>query len=188
MQAPETSRRVTLLLREWGDGDGSAVERLLPLVYDELRRIAQGYMRSERRGHTLQTTALVHEACIRLIDADVPWQDRGHFYVVAARAMRRILVDHARARKSDKRGGGAPHVELQADDLVSDPRELDVVLLSSTLDRLAELDPRKARIVDLHYFAGLGYRDIGLALDVSERTVTREIRTARAWLRSELAG
>ncbi len=185
MSDPPT-RIVTGLLRDWRGGDDSALERLMPLVYDELRRLARRHMAGERRDHTLQPTALVHEAFGRLIDADIPWNDRVHFFAVAATTMRRILVEHARKANRAKRGGGADRVTLEDDAAVEQPRAIQIVALDRALDRLAEFDERKARIVELHYFGGMTYEEGAAALDVSAATFHRELRLARAWLQREL--
>ncbi|MEX2468043.1 MAG: sigma-70 family RNA polymerase sigma factor [Gemmatimonadota bacterium] len=179
---------VTELLRAWHQGDDDAVDRLLPLVYGELHRLAHSAMRGESQGHTLQTTALVHEAYVRLVDADLEWEGSGHFLRVAARAMRRVLVDHARARKAQKRGGGAPILALDTlEQVVASTSPPDEVLaLDDALDRLFALDERKGRIVELCYFGGLTYDEIADTLEVSPATVHRDLRLARAWLYNEL--
>ncbi len=184
----DASPDVTQLLRAWQDGDGDAVDRILPLVYDELHRIAHGAMRQESPGHTLQTTALVHEAYVRLVSTDLEWESSGHFLRVAARAMRRILVDHARARKTAKRGGGAPVLVLDSLESVvaAESRADDVLALDDALERLFALDERKGRIVELCYFGGLTYDEIADTLGISPATVHRDLRMARAWLYSEL--
>lgn len=176
----------TILLHAWRGGEATALDRLLPLVYDELARIARGALRSERDDHTLQTRALVHEAYIRLIDADVSWQDKAHFMAVAARTMRRVLVDHARSRRRQKRGGGAVKVELEDIAAVVAAPSLDVLDLHDVLERLAAFDARKASIVELHFFGGLSYDETAEAVGVSAATVDRELRMAKAWLRHEL--
>lgn len=181
---------ITALLRDWRDGDRQALEKLTPLVYDELRRIAAGYLRAERCGHTLQSTALVHEAYVRLVDADVGWQDRAHFFALAARTMRRILVDHAEARRSAKRGGGAVRVTLH-DEILPDGATdagTDLLALDAALAKLETLDPRHASIVELHYFGGLTYAEMSETLGLSTSTLDRDLRLAKAWLASELAG
>ena len=177
---------VTALLRAWSDGDREALDRLLPVVYRELHRQAERYMRAQSPGHTLQTTALVHEAYMRLAIRDNPqWNGRAHFFGVAAKAMRSILVDHARARGAAKRGGGANMVTLSnLED--TDGRELDVLDLNDALERLSGLDPRKGSLVELRYFAGLSIEDAAESLGVSPATAKREWRLARAWLRREL--
>lgn len=176
----------TILLQQWRNGEASALDRLLPLVYDELARIARGALRSERVDHTLQTHALVSEAYMRLIGADVSWQDKAHFMAVAARTMRRVLVDHARSRRRQKRGGGAVKVELEDVAAVISGPSVDVLDLHDVLERLAAFDPRKASIVELHFFGGLSYDETAEAVGVSPATVDRELRMAKAWLRHEL--
>jgi RNA polymerase sigma factor (TIGR02999 family) len=186
-EAPDPSR-VTRLLHDWKEGDGAAFDALLPLVYDELRRLASRTLRGEAAGHTLRTTALVHEAYVRLVGSEVEWEGSGHFMRVAARAMRRVLVDHARARKSQKRGGGAPAVALDALSglLPGASRPDDVIELDDALERLLTLEERKGRAVELHYFGGLSYEEVAEALEVSTATVHRDLRMARAWLYKEL--
>ena len=180
------STEVSRLLRDAHDGDESALARLMPLVYDELHRLARRSLRSERTGHTLQTTALIHEAYLRLVGADVRWEGRVHFFAVAATIMRRILVDHARGRGRDKRGGGV--VPARLDDVVvaqSQPDE-QLLALDAALERLSSFDARKARVIELHYFGGLTYDETAQALGVSAATVDRELRLAKAWLYREL--
>jgi len=177
----------TILLHAWRGGEATALDRLLPLVYDELARIARGALRSERADHTLQTKALVHEAYIRLIDADVSWQDKAHFMAVAARTMRRVLVDHARSRRRQKRGGGAVKVELEDVAATIAAPSVDVLDLHDVLERLAAFDPRQASIVELHFFGGLNYDETAEAVGVSAATVDRDLRNAKAWMRHELS-
>jgi RNA polymerase sigma factor (TIGR02999 family) len=177
---------VSQLLLAWRRGDATALERLLPLVYDELHGLARRQMRGERPEHTLQTTALIHEAYLRLCGADVAWEGHVHFLAVAAQTMRRILVDHARARARDKRGGGAPAVPLNESLAASPARTPDVVELDEAIARLSALDERKARAVELHYFGGLTYDETAAALGVSAATIDRELRLAKAWLYQEL--
>jgi len=181
---------VTALLRAWSEGDRDALDRLLPAVYQELHRQAERYMRAQPPGHTLQTTALVHEAYLRLVSREgAEWNGRAHFFGVAAKAMRSILVDHARARGRAKRGGGAAPVTLtEIEDSGGGGRALDVIELDDALARLAELDPRKGSLVELRYFAGLGIEEAAETLGVSPATAKREWRLARAWLQRELGG
>jgi RNA polymerase sigma factor (TIGR02999 family) len=177
---------VTTLLHSWRRGDQAAFERLMPLVYDELRRRARHYLRGERPNHTLRPTALVNEAYLRLVKLDrVDWRDRTHFFVVAARQMRRLLVDSARARGYQKRGGGAVRVTFD-DALARTQRGPDLVALDDALALLAEKDERKARVVELRFFGGLTNREIAAALGVSEDTITRDWQMAKLWLRREL--
>jgi RNA polymerase sigma-70 factor (ECF subfamily) len=180
---------VTALLLAWGRGDDSALERLMPLVHDELRRLARRLMRDERPGHTLQTAALVNEAYLRLVDASrVRWQDRAHFFALCARLMRRILVDHARSRNYQKRGGGLRHVSLHDDLVGPGERATDLVALDDALETLARSDPRKSRVVELRFFAGLSVEETAEALDVSPETVMRDWKFAKVWLLRELRG
>lgn len=179
---------ITALLVRWRGGDEAAFERLMPLVYDELRRLAERHMRAERPDHTLQATALVHEAYVRLIGIEADWQDRAHFLSLAARLMRRVLVDHAKAAHRQKRGGGAKKLSLDDVALVSPQPSSDLLDLDDALNRLAEIDERKARAVELHYFAGLTYDETAEVLGVSPATVDRDLRMARAWLYAEVRG
>jgi RNA polymerase sigma factor (TIGR02999 family) len=181
-----TAHTVTLLLRRCGAGDGAALAQVVPLVYEELLRLARRHMGGERPGHTLQPTALVHEAYARLVDADLDLRDRVHFFAVASTAMRRILVDHARARSSLKRGGGALRMTLD-DDQPGTAHDSDLVELDEALGRLAATDQRKARTVELHYFGGLSYDEIAGVLGVSAATVDRDLRFAKAWLKGQLS-
>jgi len=179
---------VSQLLRAWSDGDQSALERLTPIVYAELRRLAHRYMRGERSGHSLQTTALVNEAYIRLVDYKrMQWQDRAHFFAVSAQLMRRILVEHAR-RRNLKRGGGVLHVSLDETAVVAGSRAADLVALDDALNALARLDPRKVQVVEMRFFGGLSVEETAEVLKVSSVTVRRDLRTARAWLYRELTG
>ncbi len=174
---------VTQLLRAWSEGDQAALEQLMPLVYDELRRLAQRHMRRERSGHTLQTTALIHEAYLRLIDQkEALWQNRAHFFAVAATLMRRILVDHARARHYQKRGGGAQQVTFDEALEVSDERAAEVIALDEALTALAEFDERKSRMVELRFFGGLSIEETAEVLGVSPGTVMRDWTLAKTWL------
>lgn len=178
---------VTLLLREWSEGDAGALERLIPLVYNELQRLARAHLRDERAGHTLQPTALVHEAYLRLVDQRrVNWQNRGHFFSVAAQMMRRILVDHARARLTKKRGHGVRTIGLDEAIPVSTEADAALVSLDDALAGLKDLDPRQCRVVELRYFAGLTLEETAEALAVSTATVKREWTLAKAWLRREM--
>ena len=181
---------VTQMLRAWRAGDASAGERLLPVVYAELHRRAAAAMRREDAGHTLQATALVHEAYMKLVDQrQADWQNRSQFYGIAAQLMRRILIDHAREHLAQKRGGGAKQVTLSGVEVPADSDDaIQILALHDALERLATLDERQARIVELRYFAGLGVEEAAEALEISPATVKREWATARAWLKRELAG
>ncbi|MBI3424993.1 MAG: sigma-70 family RNA polymerase sigma factor [Acidobacteria bacterium] len=183
-----STEEITRLLLAWSDGDQEALAKLTPLVQQELRRLAERYMRREREGHTLQTTALVNEAYVRLIDAQqVRWQNRAHFFAVSAQVMRHILVDFARARGYHKRGGALPHVALdEALDVTAD-RGAELVALDDALTTLAALDPRQCHVVELRYFGGLSYEEIAEVLKVSVGTVRRDWSLARAWLFRELS-
>jgi RNA polymerase sigma factor (TIGR02999 family) len=179
---------VSGLLRAWGDGDLDALNRLTPIVYDELRRLAKHYMRGERAGHSLQATALVNEAYMRLVDyKGMKWQNRAHFFAVSAQLMRRILVDHAR-RRNLKRGGGMQHVSLNETAIVGAEQTADLVALNDALDALARLDPRKVQVVEMRFFGGLGVDETAEVLQVSSVTVMRDWSTAKAWLYRELTG
>ncbi len=183
--AMSDTHEVTLLLAEWAKGNQNALDDLTPLVYRELRQLAASYLRKERQGHTLQPTALVHEAYVRLVDQTNPsWQNRSHFYGVAARLMRQILVDHARRKQAGKRGG----LKVPLDEVVSSQQERsrDLVALDSGLNALEKLDPRKCKAVELRYFGGLSMDEIAQALDVSPVTVRRDLRMAEAWLHREM--
>jgi len=179
---------VTQLLLAWSDGDPAALDKLIPLVYEELHRLAQGYLHREAPGHTLQTTALVNEAYLRLIDwKSMRWQNRAHFFGVSAQLMRRILVDFARSRHYAKRGGGGHRVSLDEAAVVSAERDADFLALDEALARLAAIDPRKSQVVELRFFEGLSVEEIAEVLKVSPRTVMREWSLARAWLYRELS-
>ena len=182
-----SSRDITALLGGWALGDPSALNQLLPLVYGELRRIAARQLRGERTGHTLQPTALVHEAYLRLVDQrHVDWRNRAHFFGAAAQVMRRILVDHARRHKAGKRGDGVPCVSMAEAIDVAASSEIPVLALDSALDRLEEVDPGLARLVELRVFSGLTIEESAEVLKVSASTAKREWRTAKAWLKREL--
>ena len=182
------SDQVGELLRAWSDGDASALERLTPIVYKELHRLARRYMRGERAGHSLQTTALVNEAYLRLVCYDrMQWQNRSHFFAVSAQLMRRILVDHAR-RHNLKRGGGVPHVSLDEAAVVGGNRAADLVALDDAMNTLARFDRRKAQVVEMRFFGGLSVEETADVLKVSAATVMRDWNTAKAWLYRELAG
>lgn len=183
----DEDKSITQLLIRWRSGDGSALGELTPLVYDQLRRLADRYMRGEHAGHTLQATALVHEAYVRMVDMEVSWEDRAHFFALSARMMRRILVDHAKTLRRAKRGGGAIKVSLDESLLVDSDSVSGLVDLDDALTGLAAFDERKARIVELQYFGGLTYDETAEALGVSAATVDRELRLAKAWLYRELS-
>jgi len=178
---------VTQLLIDWSQGEAKALAELTPLVYDELRRLASRYMSHERPNHTLQTTALVHEAYLRLVDQNrVHWQNRAHFFGIAAQMMRRILVDHARSHRYAKRGGGAPVVSIDDVAVMSKERAAELVELDEALASLAAVDPRKARVVEMRFFAGLTEEEIAEVLHVAPNTVQRDWTMAKAWLRREM--
>jgi RNA polymerase sigma factor (TIGR02999 family) len=179
---------ISTLLRAWSDGNGSALETLTPIVYDELHRLARHYMRGERPDHSLQSTELVNEAYMRLVDYKrMHWQDRAHFFAVSAQLMRRILVEHAR-RHNPKRGDGVEHISLEAVASVDASRNPDLVALDDAMNALAQLDPRKARVVEMRFFGGLTVDEIAEVLKVAPVTVMRDWSTARAWLYRELTG
>ena len=179
---------ISTLLHAWSGGNGSALETLTPIVYDELHRLARHYMRGERPGHSLQTTALVNEAYMRLVDyKSMQWQNRAHFFAVSAQLMRRILVDHAR-RHNLKRGGGVQHVALEDAAVVGGGRASDLVALDDAMNTLARLDPRKVQVVEMRFFGGLSVEETAEVLKVSPVTVMRDWSTAKAWLYRELAG
>lgn len=179
---------VTMLLDAATRGSAQASEKLFPLVYAELRRLAESILGGERPGHTLQATALVHEVYMKLVgQRTVGWRSRAEFFLIAAKAMRRILVDHARTRNREKRGGGAPVAPLDEATLLHEERAVDLVALDEALERLAALDARKARLVELRFFGGLSMERVAELTDLPLRTVERDWTTARAWLRAELA-
>jgi RNA polymerase sigma factor (TIGR02999 family) len=183
-----SSENLTQLLIDWSNGDAQALEKLTPLVYRDLHRLAQRYFRSESPGHTLQSTALVHEAYLRLIDQrNTRWQNRAHFFGISAQLMRRILVDHARARKAGKRGGHAAMIQIDESVAAPEQQNLDLVALDDCLKALSGIDPQQARVVELRYFAGLTVEETAEVMHVSPTTVKREWRLARAWLHREIA-
>src|SRR5437867_2438418 len=182
------TQEVTRLLEAWGQGEDAALEQMIPVVYKELRRIAHRKMAGERQGHTLQTTALVNEAYLRLIDfRKVNWQDRVHFFAISAQVMRHILVDFARSRRYQKRGGGAPNVTLDENRMGSIAPHQDLVALDDAMKALAEVDARKSKVVELRYFGGLSVEETAEVLQVTPRTVLRDWRLAKLWLRREMA-
>jgi RNA polymerase sigma factor (TIGR02999 family) len=184
----EPRASVTQLLRAWRAGEPAALDELMPLVYDELRRLARRHLRAEAPGNTLSPTALVHEAFLRLVDADVPWQDRVHFLAVGARIMRRVLVDRGRARRAQKRGAGVAPVEETVADPASGEPAVELLALDLALDELARIDERKAQAVELIYFGGLSYDEVAEALGISRATAHRDLRLAKAWLYDRIAG
>jgi RNA polymerase sigma factor (TIGR02999 family) len=183
-----SSHEVTQLLLDWSNGSNGALDKLMPLVDQELHRLAHHYMRRESPGHTLQTTALVNEAYLRLIDQKhVHWKNRAHFFALSAQLMRRILVDHARKRQYEKRGGGAPKISFDEAMVVSRQRRGDLIALDDALDKLAAVDPRKSKIVELRFFGGLSVDETAEALQISAVTVMREWSMAKAWLYNSLS-
>jgi RNA polymerase sigma factor (TIGR02999 family) len=185
MESP--ANQLTELLQSWSKGDEGAIEKLMPLVYGELHRLARRYMADERPGHTLQTTALVHEAYLRLVDtAHANWDGRAHFFAVCARVMRRILVDWARSRQAEKRGGAVPSLELHEAVAVSGRSGTDLVAIDDALTALTAVDQRKGQIVELRFFGGLSVKETADVLKVSEETVQRDWKLAKSWLRHEL--
>ena len=184
--AVDSSDEVTQLLLAWGEGDAAARDRLIPLVHAELRRLARAYMRRERDGHTLQTSALVNEAYLRLVPGQMSWQNRAHFFGIAARLMRQVLIDHALARKAAKRGGAQQQVPLSAAADVATGRAVEILALDEALKSLAEFDLRKSQIIELRFFGGLTTTETATALGLSDSTVEREWRLAKAWLQREM--
>lgn len=185
MAEPE---RITGLLNAWQQGDGRAREQVFALVYQELRRRAALQLRGERQAHTLRPTALVHEACMRLLGQDrVKWQNRAQFFAIASEMMRRVLVDYARERRAAKRAGRAVRVALEEDVATTKPREVDLIALDRALDELAAMDPRQSRVVEMRFFGGIGMAEIAEILDVSRATVDRDFRFARTWLYRRVA-
>ena len=188
MGAPSSSE-VTGLLRAWGQGDEDALQKLMPLVYDQLHLAARRYMAGERSGHTLQTTALIHETYLRLVDIrQVKWQDRAHFLAVCAQLMRRILIDFARSRGYQKRGGAATHVNFDETLIVTAQPDSDLVALDDALNRLAQVDERKSKVVELRFFGGLDVKETAEVMKVSADTVMRDWKLAKVWLLRELRG
>ena len=184
----ETSQNVTQLLIGWGNGDKQALDALLPVVYEELRKQAAGYLRRERPGHTLQTTALIHEAYMKLVDQkNVHWQNRAHFFGIAAQLMRRILVDHARTKKRAKRGGSNIRVSFNDANVLGPSQNLDIVALDEALARLSEIDEQQSRIVELRFFSGLTVEETAEVLAISPATVKRDWSMAKAWLHREIS-
>lgn len=185
---PSGTQNVTQLLMDWGSGDKEALDKLLPVVYDELRKQAARYLRRERAGHTLQTTALIHEAYLRLVDQkNVHWQNRAQFFGLAAQLMRRILVDHARTKKRAKRGGSDIRVSLTGAKVLAKSEDLNVVALDEALDRLAQIDEQQSKIVELRFFSGLTVEETAEVLSISPATVKRDWSMAKAWLHRELS-
>lgn len=184
-----TTHEITELLRAWSNGDSEALEKLVPLVDRELRRLAHSYMNKERVGHTLQTTALINEALMRLIEADkLNWQGRVHFYSIVAKRMRQVLIEHAREQLTLKRGERAEHVNLSAAGPISTEKSEELLLLDAALTKLAEFDERKSKVVEYRYFGGFTIEEVASMLDVSPTTVQSEWRLARSWLRREMIG
>ena len=182
----DSPREITQLLLEWSKGDRNALDRLMPLVYEELHQLARRYMATEPPGHTLQTTALIHEAYLRLIDQKEAPQNRTHFFAIAAQAMRRVLVDHARTRDAARRGGGAPKVSLEGALLPSEEQAEELVALDHALRALEAVDPRKSRVVELRYFGGMSVEETAEVLGVSPVTVMRDWKLAKTWILREL--
>jgi RNA polymerase sigma-70 factor (ECF subfamily) len=179
---------ITRLLELWNQGDPQAIEELMPIVYDELHRLARRYISDERPGHTLQTTALVNEAYLRLVDAAPSWEGRTHFFGVCAQLMRRILVDWARSRQAQKRGNDAPKLELDDALVAAAQPGTDLVAIDDALNALAHIDPRKSRVVELRFFGGLSVKETAEVLHISSETVLRDWKLAKSWLRRELRG
>jgi len=183
-----SSLQITQLLKKWSEGNQEILDKLMPLVYEELRRQASRYLRRERSNHTLQTTALIHEAYLKLVDQkEVEWQSRAHFFAIAAQAMRRILVDYARERHREKRGGNAENLPIEEALMIgSQEKSVDLVALDEALTRLAEFDERQARVVELRYFSGLSIEETADVLGVSNVTVRRDWNMAKAWLHQQI--
>ena len=185
----ERPENITELLASYGRGDKESLDQLMPIVYDELRRQAARYLRREKAGHTLQTTALIHEAYVRLVDQrNMQWQNRAHFFGIAAQMMRRILVDHARSKKRAKRGGSDIRVSLGDAEVAAKDQDLDVVALDEALERLARIDEQQSRVVELRFFSGLSVEETAEVMGISKSTVKRDWSMAKAWLHRELSG
>src|SRR6266481_8447524 len=184
--AADSSTRINKLLADWGQGNEEAREALIPVVYNELRRQARRHLRGERPDHTLESAALVNEAYLRLVRHEAPWQNRAHFFGVAAQLMRHILVDHARNRLAAKRGAGAPRLTLDPEIALPQQREVDLVALDDALTKLATLDPQQSRLIELRFFGGLSIEETAVVLGISPAKVKREWATARAWLQREM--
>lgn len=185
----QSTKNVTELLLGWGNGDKAALDQILPIVYEELRKQAARYLRRERVGHTLQTTALIHEAYIRLVDQkNVRWQNRAHFFGISAQLMRRILVDHARAKGRAKRGGSDIRVSLDDKNLIAKAADLDIIAVDEALERLAQIDEQQSKIVELRFFSGLTVEETAEVLKISPATVKRDWSMAKAWLHREISG
>lgn len=189
-EAPPIPDEITSMLKAWSEGDRAAADQFMPLIYDELRRQARRFLNRERANHTLQTTALVHEAYLRLIEQrDVSWQNRAHFFGIAAQMMRRILVNHAVSRKRDKRGGTAEKIQLdETIQIRAADKGVDLIELDEALNRLEKLDERQSRVVELRYFGGMSIEETAEVMALSPATVKREWNMARTWLRAELIG
>ena len=185
---PASTHEVTRLLLAWKSGDETALDRLMPLVYQELHRLARRYMAAEQTGHPLQTTALVHEVYVRLVDANsIDWHDRAHFYAICARLMRRILIDFARSRNYQKRGAGFAHIQLEEAVTVTSTVGSELLAVDEALKRLTLIDARKSEVVEMRFFGGMTAEEISAALKVSPQTVTRDWKLAKAWLQRELS-
>jgi len=181
-------QEITQLLVDWSNGNQAALDQLMPLVYTELRQLAHRYMRRERLGHTMQTTALIHEAYLRLVDqTKVRWENQAHFFGIAARLMRQVLIEHARSHARAKRGGGAVTLSLDEAALVSQARAAELLALNDALERLAAVDPRKSRVVELRFFGGLSVEEAARVLNIAPNTVLRDWRLAKAWLHREIS-
>jgi RNA polymerase sigma-70 factor, ECF subfamily len=181
-------QEITQLLVDWSNGNQAALDQLTPLVYTELRQLAHRYMRRERLGHTMQTTALIHEAYLRLVDqTKVRWENQAHFFGIAARLMRQILIEHARSHTRAKRGGGAGTISLDEAAFVAQARAAELLALNDALERLAAVDPRKSRVVELRFFGGLSVEEAARVLNIAPNTVLRDWRLAKAWLHREIS-